>query len=68
MCTLMSWYHNLVIDSGPCRGGFNKMCVYAYSCPAIIGIDVMERPTSLQTTLTLIYVIVHFALDSNCKL
>lgn len=44
------------------------MCVYAYSCPTIIGIDVMERPTSLQTTLTLIYVIVHFALDSNCKL
>lgn len=43
MCILMFWYYNLVIDSGFCRGGFNKMCVYVYSCFIIIGIDVMER-------------------------
>ena len=44
------------------------MYVYVCSCPASIGIDVVERTTSLQPTLTLIYVGVHSVLDSNCKL
>ena len=44
------------------------MYVHVTQCPATIGIDVRETTTSLQPTLTLIYVGVHSLLDRNWKL
>lgn len=69
MRALMSWYHKLLI-AVPAEGAAIK-CMYMYVAvlhPSALMLWKMERTSSLQPTLTLIYVGVHSVYDSNCKL